>query len=265
MDEMLSTLIAQLENKSIKTTKVIPWSCPVPSFGDFSQATVATVGLNPSNREFVDESGKELEGAARRLHTLKSLGITRWREAEYDHLNQIEESCRGYFARNPYNGWFRSLDQMIAGARASYYGNAARACHLDLIPFATSCKWTELATTQRTALLQCSGNTLGFLLRDSKIRLMVLNGKTVVENLQRVACIELEKTRMDGWELPRRNGNGIAGIAYRGSIRTLCGVKLGRSILVLGYNHNIQSSFGVTTGVKNAIRDWITEEAQEVS
>ena len=62
MDEMLSILIEQLENKSIKATKVIPWSCPVPSFGDFSQATVATLGLNPSNREFVDESGKELEG-----------------------------------------------------------------------------------------------------------------------------------------------------------------------------------------------------------
>ena len=58
-------------------TDMIPWSCPVPAFGDLLNSFVATLGLNPSNREFVDEEGNELEGAARRLHTLRSLSLSR--------------------------------------------------------------------------------------------------------------------------------------------------------------------------------------------
>jgi hypothetical protein len=56
---------------------VIPWSSPVPYFGSPSSAIIGTVGLNPSNREFVDSSGNELDGPARRFHTLNSLGLAR--------------------------------------------------------------------------------------------------------------------------------------------------------------------------------------------
>jgi hypothetical protein len=94
--------------------------------------------------------------------------------------------------------------------------------------------------------------------------MIVLNGQTVVDNLQRVTGMEFDKIRMNKWTLPRKNGDGIVGLAYRGTVQTLCGVDLGRSILVLGYNHNIQSSFGVTTAVKNAIRDWIAVASYEV-
>lgn len=34
-----------------------------------------------------------------------------------------------------------------------------------------------------------------------------------------------------------------------------------RDILVLGYSHNIQSSFGVTTEVIGAIRDWVAAQS----
>jgi hypothetical protein len=224
---------------------------------------VATLGLNPSNREFVDESGMELDGPARRLHTLKSLGLLRWSQANSLHLSLIEASFREYFIRNPYNGWFRSLDQIISGTKASYYAKASRACHLDLVPYATECKWTNLTARERSLLLSQAMEAIGVLLQDSPVRVIILNGRTVIENLQKVAAISLDRVKMRNWTLPRREGPGVEGFAFRGNVRRLFGVDLGRPILMLGYNHNIQSSFGVTTDVKGAIRNWITQAVKD--
>jgi hypothetical protein len=264
MVEMLSTLIKHMDSPAVEATDVIPWSCPVPAFGDLSASFVATLGLNPSNREFVDETGKELEGTSRRLHTLNSLGLAQWSDADTGHLQLLEEACRRYFFRNPYNDWFRSLDQLIAGTTTSYYGLFAGACHLDLIPYATRRKWTDLTIRQRSVLLAMAGNTLGSLLRDSPIRLVIVNGKTVIESLRRITCTEFDRVVMGGWTLPRRAGSGVAGFAYRGIVQRLAEVDLGRNIMVLGFNHNIQSSYGVTSKVKDAIRTWIARYASEV-
>lgn len=264
MVEMLANLIRHLESPTATATDVIPWSCPAPVFGDPATSFVATLGLNPSNREFVDEAGNELRGTARRLHTLRSLGLARWADADAGHIELIEEGCRRYFGRNPYNDWFRGLDMLMAGTRASYYGMFAGACHLDLIPFATRRKWTELSPGQRSLLQGMSGDTLGTLLRGSPIRLVIVNGRTVIENLQHAAAAAFERTAMRDWTLPRRAGVGVTGFAYRGELRRLAGVDLGRSVLVLGFNHNLQSSYGVTSEVKDAIRDWITQAASEV-
>src|SRR5438046_4260928 len=107
----LTTLIDRLDSSALWTTNVIRWSCPVPSFGDLSNSRVATLGLNPSNREFVDEFGEELQGTFRRFHTLRSLGITSWSEVDARHLRLILESCRTYFFANPYDTCVKRLDQ----------------------------------------------------------------------------------------------------------------------------------------------------------
>jgi len=264
MDAMLSTLVNCLDHAALRGTNVIPWSCPVPSFGDLSKSRVATVGLNPSNREFVDDLGNELDGSSRRFHTLKSLRLDRWVDANARHLQLIVDSCRVYFRKNPYNGWFRRLDDIVSGTKASYYDASAKACHLDLIPYATLCKWTALTRHQRSLLLTASGDTLGVLLRDSPIRLLILNGNSVVEQFQKISGIRLEKQAMRDWSLPRSSHSGVTGFAYKGSVRDLSGVRLERDVLVLGFNHNIQSSFGVTTQVIAAIRRWVARAAGEV-
>ena len=179
-------------------------------------------------------------------------------------MRLITDSCRAYFLRNPYNGWFKRLDHLISGTPASYYHTSFRACHLDLIPYATACKWTELTIRQRSSLLVLAGDTLGLLLRNAPVRLLVLNGQTVVDNLQELSGIRLEQEKMSDWTLPRKSSLGVAGFAYKGVVRELGGVRLKREVVVLGFNHNIQSSFGVTTQVKVAIRRWITRCAAEV-
>jgi hypothetical protein len=257
MHATLATLIDRLDSSAIAGTHVIEWGCPVPSFGDLATSEVATLGLNPSNREFVDESGNELEGPSRRFHTLKSLGLTSWCDVDARHLRLILECCGMYFLRNPYDQWFRRLDYIVSGAGASFYDSSRTACHLDLIPYATARKWTELTGPQRSALLSVGSDTLGLLLQNSKIRVLILNGRSVVEKFQDIAGISLQCTEMPTWSLPRES-QPVRGFAYAGTVDRLSGRRLPHEILVLGYNHNLQSSYGVTSVVVRAIRSWIS-------
>jgi hypothetical protein len=259
----VTTLLCRLDRAAALGTDVIAWSSPVPSFGDISTARVATVGLNPSNREFVDEMGAELEGEFRRFHTLASLGLPSWMDADARHLRLILASCREYFARNPYDGWFKRLDTVLSGADVSFYGPTSNACHLDLIPFATMRKWTELSVRQRSLLLSVAEDTLGLLLRDSPIRVIVLNGMSVVDHFQSVAGLKLSREQIPDSTLPRVDRLDVGGYGFRGTLRSLAGIPLQREILILGYNHNLQSSFGVTKGVIHAIRNWLSSSIEK--
>jgi hypothetical protein len=265
MHSTLTTLIDRLDSSAMSGTDVIRWGCPVPSFGDLSNATVATLGLNPSNREFVDEVGNELQGRYRRFHTLRSLGLASWSDVDARHLRLILESCRTYFWGNPYDRWFRRLDRVVSGAGASFYDESRVACHLDLIPYATGSKWTELTAAQRSSLLAIAADTLGLLLKDSPVRTLILNGKSVVEQFQDIAGITLEPQQMAAWSLAREKNRDVAGFAYTGVVHTLSGVSLPNQILVLGYNHNLQSSYGITNGAIYAIRDWISQVVGEAA
>src|SRR6185503_6413499 len=129
MRRTISALIKKLASGSLVPDTIIPWSSPVPSFGDPGSATIATVGLNPSNREFVDEIGNELTRAARRFPTLNSLRLRAWSEATEDHLDAVEQSCRHYFNGNPYDLWFKRLDRLLSPSAATFYGLTANACH----------------------------------------------------------------------------------------------------------------------------------------
>ena len=196
MQSILKILLNRLDSPAIGGTNVIPWASPIPSFGDLSRARVATLGINPSNLEFEHRQNgqdKELEGDSRRFHTLRSLKIASWSEVQARHLEMILELCREYFSpsRNPYDVWFKPLDQVVKGAQASYYDETRPACHLDLVPYATKCKWSKLTAKQKRTLLSVSGSTLGLLLRDSPVRTLILNGKGVVEQFQKLAGTRL--------------------------------------------------------------------------
>ena len=258
----LASLINRLDGHRLAQTDVIHWGCPIPAFGDLSEARVATLGLNPSSREFVDESGNELKGSDRRLHTLNSLGLSSWLDVDTRHLNLILDACCSYFQWNPYDAWFKKLDIVVSGANASFYDPVGNACHLDLIPYATMRRWAELSPPQRSSLASAAGNTLGLLLRDSPVRTLILNGSSVVRLFQTMAGARLEHQEMPAWVLPRQSG-GVAGIAYWGVIETLFDVYFDHELLVLGFNHNLQSSFGVTKEVVTAIGAWVAEVSAE--
>lgn len=260
----LATLIDRLDSPPISETDVIRWSCPVPSFGDPSSSSVATLGLNPSNREFVDESGSELHGQSRRFHTLASLGLTSWAEADSRHLEAVIESCRSYFSVNPYSQWFDRLEALVSATNASYYDKSSQACHLDLIPYATRKKWSELNSKNRYDLLNAASDALARILKDSPIRLLILNGSSVVKHFQRIAETSLHRQEMPAWSLPRASGPDVSGFAFSGVVDEVSGIKLDFDLLILGYNHNLQSSYGVSTEIIGAIRSWIHQASVEV-
>ena len=263
MDTVIAALVRCLDYRKLGNTALIPWSSPIPCFGDLTNSRVASLGLNPSNREFVDAAGRELDGDARRFHTLNSLGLATWADANARHLRSIIDLCFAYFRKNPYDQWFRKLEYLISSTGASYYKSRAQACHLDLIPYATALKWTTLTREQRASLSIGAGNTLALLLRDSPVRLLILNGNSVVTHFEAMAGIKLRKRAIQDWSLNRKGGTPVAGMASSGSIRSFSSVSFDRDIFVLGFNHNIQSSFGISTAVMTAIRQWIGREGNE--
>ena len=260
---VVTSLIDQLADGAVLENEVIPWSCPVPVFGYLPGALLATIGINPSNREFVDRVGEELSGQCRRFHTLDSLGLKTWEDADTRHLEEILESYLAYFNWNPYHIWFDKLEHILNGANASYYDSRIGACHIDLVPYATSRKWGELTGRQRSLLLEATGHALGAILRDSPMEILILNGMSVVKTFESISNWHIQPEEMPAWSLPRSSGSTVPGIAYTGFADYVAGVGLGRRVKVLGFNHNLQSSFGMTTEVVSSIRQWVAQNVRE--
>lgn len=252
-----TTSVYRLARGDVAAHPVMSWTCPVPYFGQLGDATVATLGINPSNREFVDVAGEELDGASRRFPTLRSLGLRTWEDASSLDVATIVCACEEYFAGNPYQRWFDTLDVLVRSLGSSYYSADHPAAHLDLVPYATHVKWGALPDDQRRALLRSGEDLLASLLRDSKVELLVLNGASVVRQFEEVAGVELDREDNSAWDLPRRGSERVRGVAYTGAVDEIGGVDLGRSIAVAGFNHNLQSSFGVTKRATEAIARWL--------
>ena len=230
----------------------MPWAAPIPAFGDISGAKLASVGLNPSDGEFLDSAGSELTGDSRRFHTLSSLHLSEWTEADSRQIRLMLESCSLYFKRNPYDRWFKPLEKMMSGTPFSLYSSGA--CHLDLVPYATLPRWGKLSRQQHFDLVGATADILPLLLDQSTIRVLVLNGKSVVQRFQQMTGAALQPTEMPGWSLEFRNGIRVRGFSYRGEIERLGSVSFAKPILVLGYNHNIPSTHGVTRVIP---RNWL--------
>src|SRR5712692_7256563 len=148
-----ATFLDRLDDRRVLEAGVVRWACPVPYFGRCSSARIATVGINPSVREFASSTGSELTGEARRFPTLRSLELPSWRHADATHVKAIAQACSQYFSGNPYRRWFGVLEALVGHAECSYYGSAPTACHVDLVPYATLEKWGDLAGWQRRELL----------------------------------------------------------------------------------------------------------------
>ena len=257
----IKTLIKPFSQLQQNGVDLIEWSSPIPVFGDILNAEIATLGLNPSNREFVNANGTELTGEERRFPTLYSLGIKKWEDASQKEFEIIEESCSSYFENNPYDRWFKILDDLLSGVSSSYYkGMPKVACHLDLVPFTTSKKWSELNNTQQKSLLNYSESFFLSLLENSNINTLILNGQTVVDSFCHSTKLKLNKTMKPAWSLARKSGNNVKGYSYFGLTDKIGSKKIDRQIMILGYNHNLQSSFGVSKEVKYSINNWISEQ-----
>lgn len=261
----VARLLDVLESDRTVADEAIRWSCPVPFFGHLETARLATVGINPSNREFVDSAGNELQDAGRRLPTLDSLSLPSWGHADYVALRAILDACRTYFDHNPYDRWFGSLERLFEATGCSYYSPKATACHLDIVPWATTYKWGALAPRVRHELVERAAQALVELIADSCLTMLVLNGQEVVRRFEALIDQPLPIELAPAWDLPRSNGPIVKGVAFRDVLTDIGGIPLDRELIVLGYNHNLQSSFGVTGAARSAISGWITDQYSDAT
>lgn len=263
MENEIFELLQRLQKADIDGLDILPWASPIVSFGDPATSRIATLGLNPSDKEFTDNSGNELHGVNRRFHTLKSLGLRDWSQVTPKQVSLIAQQCRDYFSNNPYN-WFKRLDFLISGTSLSYYFPSREACHLDLVPYATRVKWAMLTTSQKSRLLYQYGDVLAQLLNISNIKILVLNGRTVIKTISEISDVKYFSSEQPTWKLERTRGNSVPGFSYEGTINRIGSIELNNKISILGFNHNIQSSFGVTSIVQGQIRIWIAEKSKQL-
>lgn len=252
----VDNLISILHTGAPTALGAIPWASPIVSFGNPASSKVATLGLNPSNLEFVDSQGRQLLAPFNRFESLATLKVSDWGKVAKNGVSRVWQACENYFFRNPYDQWFKRLEKVLVGTGASYYTQRGdSACHLDLVPFATTEKWSCLNAEQRTTLVKIGVPSLVSTIQASNIRVLVLNGSAVVREFSRLLGPgSLEPICVPSWALQQGR---VAGVGYLGRVSQLNNIPLDRELLVLGYNHNIQSSFGVTSSVVSSIATWV--------
>ncbi len=99
----VDTLIGLLQQGDPIFLGAIPWAPPVVSFGNPAKSRIATLGLNPSNLEFVDSKGKQLLVPHNRFESLTTLQARTWSEVAQHGVARVWQACENYFYGNPYN------------------------------------------------------------------------------------------------------------------------------------------------------------------
>lgn len=176
-DYLISRAIAQPPQDCF----VVRGSTPVIAFGDPVRSSVATLGINPSSKEFLNRKGVLLEGDKRRLASLHSLEIENRGSLDTEDGRAILNDCAEYFHNSPYH-WFKPLNRVLSEGIGASYGSTA--CHLDLAQWATDPVWRDLDLTVRMKLLD---DGVGFLfnqLEREQYRLVLVNGRTVMKEVE---------------------------------------------------------------------------------
>lgn len=252
--DLVNSLCTSMTIGQCKELDIIPWSSPVPFFGDCANSKIASVGINPSNYEFFNANGEELEYSLRRFETLNSLGLDSWEGLTKNQIEKVIDSYVVYFENNPYKKWFNAIDIIFRTSGFSFYKNKfSTACHIDITPFTTNKKWSKVEEKKRSELLGMGEHVIPNILDRTNLRILVLNGKSVINQFSNTYKIEMKRVRMENWDLPRKNGEPVEGYKYIAVINKIGDIKLKRNVMVYGFNHNIQSSFGVTREVRNSI------------
>jgi hypothetical protein len=252
---MLKIIHSNLDTlNSIESTSknILMEGQPIQYFGKIDTAKIATIGLNPSDKEFYSDKFEELTSGLRRFNTLSSLNINNWRNIEKINILQLKYSMDKYFKINPYKRWFNQLENLFFDTGYSYYNDSA--CHIDLTPYATTVKWSSLSKSEQIHLLKESKHDFISTVEKSKVTAIVLNGSSVINGFLNSFDLELDKQKNEKWDIKTSRGV-VAGYSFKGVI-TLDK----RKILVLGYNHNLQSSFGLSKKIKDNLKLWVSSE-----
>jgi hypothetical protein len=220
---------------------VVSGSTPVVAFGDPGKAEVATLGINPSAAEFLEE-GRLLTDGRRRLATLQSLGARRLDQLTDAQIRTVVGECYTYFQRQPYRKWFDPLDRILQEAvDVSYYDGSA--CHLDLVQWATEPIWGKIPDAGiRRSLLDDGVPHLQRQLSQEHVRLVIMNGRQVIDRIVALGLADLD-------EVGRLPIGRTACLLFAGT---------GGGVQWVGWSANLQSSWGVSGEFREQLGTWLT-------
>ena len=190
-DRVIERAMAQYQ----KAPELIEFSTPVVSFGYPGNAKVATLGINPSSNEFQIGSGNKnpLTGDSKRLVDTETLGASQPEALTRDQAVRVIEGCYLYFERNPYD-WFDDLQDYALNPTGTSFKSGS-ACHLDLVQWATDPVWQDKRMPKETKklLLEKDKDFLEYQLTAYNFQYVFLNGSTVLEQVEKLNLIRLEK------------------------------------------------------------------------
>ena len=230
MSSIPQYVIDMVRRKAPEGCGVIGGSTAVVSFGNFREARVATLGINPSKREFLTKDGEWLPEPERRLATYESLGLKPSEDITFEQVVQIVSESDNYFDKNAYE-WFDNLETFLdRGFDASYHDGSA--CHLDLSQWATDPVWGQLSNDQQLNLRKEGVQHLRLQLAQKNITHVLVNGKQVWDEIKRSGLAEFEDKKT---------------ITFSKN-ETPCTLRIGygEGTKFLGWTTNIPSSFGST-------------------
>jgi hypothetical protein len=226
---------------------IVENSTPVISFGNLGTAKIATLGINPSNIEFMKDA-VFFTGDERRLATLLSLDAASTESLTDAQIQQVIDDCYGYFKRKPYKKWFDPLDKILnMGFNASYYDGSA--CHLDLVQWATNTKWKDLSRSVKEKLLKESEAHLINQLQAENVKKIVINGSDVWNTLEKLKLITFDEVQ-------------TIYFGKEGKRKTPCRLRIGQGCgaTFYGWTSNIQSQPGANEKKFNEVLGlWLKE------
>ena len=210
-----------------KIPEIVPFSTPVVSFGDPNEASMVTVGINPSSLEFFKGSKvkKLLAPGEKRLVDTETLGIELGTTLNRDQAIRVIVGCYNYFKTKPYD-WFDHLEENANKVFGYSYKNGSSA-HLDLVQWATDPVWGnfEDEITQEI-LLKNDLEFLKYQIALKKYEIVFLNGAKVHKHLTDHGL--LEAATVEGVPYRTKNGDPRILKIYQG--------KTPKGSLVLGWN-----------------------------
>ena len=237
----IPSYITQRLGQTAPTPCVVPHSTPVLGFGQFIDAQVATLGLNPSKNEFLHR-GALLMPPHNRLESLQSLGLASLAATTSVHHQKILDACLNYFNTGRAYYWFNRFAPLLNQLGVSYAHGTA--CHLDLVQTATDPVWSKKALApHRTQYL---ANDAWFLLEqlsNHKVTKLLLNGASVVRAV----------TARFGITFTETFHTSPCGKQFKFHSGVLAIPNVRRQIKVRGWNFNVQSSHGVTTAMLSSV------------
>ena len=239
----IPSYIAERVRKPVpKESDVIKGSTPVISFGNATKARVATLGINPSKREFLNDRNEWLAEDSRRLATYISLGLKDITNASDEQVSDVISGCNNYFQQNPYKHWFDPLEKIIyESTGASYYDGSA--CHLDLVQWATQPTWRNLPRNIKDGLIKSDREFLRLQLSNEKIKIVIINGGSVITQVQGM-----------GIDIKEDSQIALGKVNYKIFKGHKDGVKY------VGWSVNLQSS----PGVSNLFKDQLTQQITKI-